>query len=387
MAIICPKCLSDMTELEHQGVTIDVCPGCRGIWLDPGELAQLRGASEDLPTAPDNIASGTRYLETSTYICPRCQGGFDTFEYAPGTGLYIDRCKTCQGIYLDAGELKKVHAVTGRRKLLGLESPDSADRALRETMKRERARHGKSKPGSYSSGSGRSSSGAGIYFFQLLTGLPVEVDAKRARFPAITVALIVINVLAFLFQMLAVNDVYYFYSTYAFIPERLFHGGVEGGMGLFTSMFLHGGWLHILGNMYFLWVFGDNVEDRLNRGLFVVFYLLCGIAASLIHGAMTNNPEIPTLGASGAISGIMGAYLVLYPRRRMYQIIFFMQFRVSVAFYLLFWLGLQFIYTGMGMAGVAWFAHIGGFAVGAGGIWLLKQAGMVKPDPYAVAAT
>jgi len=384
MALICPKCLSDMTELEHQGVTIDVCPGCRGIWLDPGELAQLRGAAEDLPGEVDSIASGTRHLETSTYICPRCQGGFDTFEYAPGTGLYIDRCKSCKGIYLDAGELKKVHTITGRRRLLGLESPAASDRALRETMQRERVRHRRPPEDRHSD---RRSSGAGVYFFQLLTGLPVEVDAKRARFPAITLSLIIICALAFLFQVLAVHDVYYFYSTYAFIPERLFAGDAGVTLGLFTSMFLHGGWLHLLGNMYFLWVFGDNVEDRLNRGLFIVFYLLCGIAASLIHGAMTNNPEIPTLGASGAISGIMGAYLVLYPRRRMYQIFFFMQFRVSVAFYLLFWLGLQILYTSMGMAGVAWFAHIGGFAVGAGGIWLLKQAGLVKPDPYAAAAT
>jgi membrane associated rhomboid family serine protease len=382
MAIICPKCLSDMTELEHQGVTIDVCPGCRGIWLDPGELAQLRGAAEDLPGEVDNIASGTRHLETSTYICPRCQGGFDTFEYAPGTSLYIDRCKSCKGIYLDAGELKKVHTITGRRRLLGLESPAASDRALRETMKRERARHRRppeDRP------SDRRSSGAGVYFFQLLTGLPVEVDAKRARFPAMTLSLIIVCAAVFLFQVLAVGDVFYFYSTYAFIPERLFYGDASATLGLLTSMFLHGGWLHLLGNMYFLWVFGDNVEDRMNRGLFIVFYLLCGIAASLIHGAMTNNPEIPTLGASGAISGIMGAYLVLYPRRRMYQIFFFMQFRVSVAFYLLFWLGLQILYTSMGVAGVAWYAHIGGFAVGAGGIWLLKQAGLVKPDPYLTA--
>ena len=382
MAIICPKCLSDMTELQHQGVTIDVCPGCRGIWLDPGELAQLRGASEDLPGEVDSIASGTRYLETSTYICPRCQGGFDTFEYAPGTGLYIDRCKSCKGIYLDAGELKKIHTITGRRRLLGLESPAESDRALRETMQRERARH-RRRPEDRPSD--RRSSGAGVYFFQLLTGLPVEVDAKRARFPAITLSLIIICAAAFLYQLLAIGDGYYFYSTYAFVPERFFDGDPGAILGLFSNMFLHGGWLHLLGNMYFLWVFGDNVEDRMNRGLFIVFYLLCGVAASLIHGAMTHNPEMPTLGASGAISGIMGAYLVLYPRRRMYQIIFFMQFRVSVTFYLLFWLGLQIFYTSIGAGGVAWFAHIGGFAIGAGGIWLLKQAGLVKPDPYATA--
>jgi len=146
-------------------------------------------------------------------------------------------------------------------------------------------------------------------------------------------------------------------------------------------MFLHGGWLHLLGNMYFLWIFGDNMEDRLNRGVFVFFYLFCGLAASLIHALMTNSPQIPTLGASGAISGIMGAYLVLYPRRRMYQVLWVLQFKVSVAFYLLFWLGLQILLSSYQTAGVAWYAHIGGFVVGAGGIWLLDKAGMVRPDP------
>jgi membrane associated rhomboid family serine protease len=365
-----------MSALQYQGVTIDVCPGCRGIWLDPGELAFLLGADEDLPSLPESMSTGTRFLQTSTYICPRCQGGFDTFEYAPGTDLFIDRCKECKGIWLDSGELKKIRDITARRKMLGLDSPADHQRRLREVMERQRARHsGRDRP-SKSSGS----SGAGVYFFQLLTGLPVEVDSRRARFPLVTVILIASCVAVFLFQVFAIEQGRMFYFLYGFVPDML--GTPQGWLGLFTSMFLHGGWLHLLGNMYFLWLFGDNVEDRLNRVLFVLFYLLCGIAASLVHGALTDMPTVPTLGASGAISGIMGAYLVLYPRRRMYQMFWFIQFKVSVAFYLLFWLGIQILFSSMGSAGVAWFAHIGGFAVGAAGIWILKQIGLVRPDPY-----
>jgi membrane associated rhomboid family serine protease len=377
MALICPKCLSDMSAIDHQGVTIDVCPGCRGIWLDPGELAFLLGADEDLPTTPETMGTGTRYLETSTYICPRCQGGFDTFEYAPGTNLFIDRCKSCSGIYLDAGELKKIREINGRQRILGLNTPNESQQRLREVMKAESSRHAEqSRPHISSSGTGSS---AGVYFFQLLTGLPVEVDARRLRFPLLTLLLIVFNVAAFLYQVTAVGENMAFYGRYAFVPSLFFKG--EGSVGLLTSMFLHGGWLHLLGNMYFLWIFGDNVEDRLNRGVFVVFYLLCGMAASLMHGALTDTPYIPTLGASGAISGVMGAYLVLYPRRRMYQVFWFMQFKVSVAFYLLFWLGLQILFSSLGGGGVAWFAHIGGFLVGAVGIWSLGKMGLVKPDP------
>jgi membrane associated rhomboid family serine protease len=353
---------------------VDICPGCRGIWLDPGELASLLDAQEDLPHNPDNLAGGEHHLETTTYICPRCQGSFDTFEYAPGTGLYIDRCRDCEGIWLDAGELKKIRQLKARRRVLGLESPDESQRRLHETMTKMRARHG----GRNAAGGQRDAS-AGVYFFQLLTGLPVEADAHRVRFPWMTLSLIVFNCFAFVFQLVAVDpgDMA-FYRQYAYVPALL--GQPEGWMGLVTSMFLHGGWWHLLGNMYFLWLFGDNVEDRLNRGVFLLFYLLCGVAASLVHTALTDNPYIPTLGASGAISGVMGAYLVLYPRRRMYQIFWFVQFKVSVAFYLLFWLGLQFLFSGLGASGVAWYAHIGGFAIGAAGIWLLRRMGLVQPE-------
>ncbi len=380
MALICPKCLSDMAEVEHESVKVDICPGCRGLWLDKGELAELRGAMEDLPAAPDSIGAGDHYLEATTYICPRCSGSFDTFEFSPGTGLYIDRCQDCQGIYLDAGELAKIKNLGGRRKLLGVQTYAEPQNKLREALATERKPRLWSKPPSNKKGSG-----AGVYFFQLLTGLPVEVDAPRARFPIVTVALLLANLAVFLFSLHGVASPSAFIDQYAFVPARFFSG--DDVTGLFTSLFLHGGWLHLLGNMYFLWVFGDNVEDRLKLSQFVIFYLFCGLAAALIHGVLTDQPLVPTIGASGAISGIMGAYLVLYPRRRMYQVFWFIQFKISVAFYLIFWLGLQVVYSGFHIGGVAWFAHIGGFVVGAAGIWLLNRAGMVRPDPFATEAT
>ena len=260
-----------------------------------------------------------------------------------------------------------------------MQTYDESQNKLREALAANRKPRAWSKPPK-----DRKGSGAGVYLFQLLTGLPVEVDAPRARFPVVTVALLLANLVVFLFMVHGVAKPDAFIDQYAFIPAHLFSGA--GVTGLFTSLFLHGGWLHLLGNMYFLWLFGDNVEDRLHLSVFVLFYLICGLAAALIHGALTDQPLLPTIGASGAISGVMGAYLVLYPRRRMYQVFWFIQFKISVAFYLIFWLGLQVVYSGFHIGGVAWFAHIGGFVVGAAGIWLLNRAGMVRPDPFAPVA-
>jgi len=376
MGLICPKCLGDMNEVAVEGVTIDVCASCRGIWLDPGELAMLRGADTDLPHAPEQLTTGSRYLETTTYICPRCEGGFESFEYAPGSGLIIDRCKDCAGIYLDAGELKKVRAVTARQRGLGLTSTNEADSQLREAIRseRKRARH-----------IAAGGSSVGVYFFQLLTGLPVEVDAPRQRFPFVVLGLILLNLVVFLFQLAHMGtspsaQMAFFYQ-YGLVPGAYLHA--QSFWTPLSAMFMHSGWLHLLANMYFLWLFGDNVEDRLNRGVFLIFYLACGLAAFGLHGLLTPQPQLPIVGASGAISGVMGAYLVLYPRRQMYQVLWFIQFRISVVFYLLVWLGLQVLFSAWGGGGVAWFAHIGGFAVGAFGLWLLERAGLVRPDPFA----
>ena len=381
MALFCPKCLADMNEIVVEGVTIDVCSGCKGIWLDPGELAMLRRAETDLPGSSEQLASGPRFLETTTYICPRCEGGFESFEYAPGTGLIIDRCQSCRGIYLDPGELKKVRTVTDSQRRMGLTSPEDTDARLRDVMRAEKKR-----PRNLSGGG----SSTGVYFFQLLTGLPVEVDAPRQRFPYVVLALILVCAGAWVAQLVymgsSAGQQMAFFQLWGFTPGRYEFGSLEGWQGLLTGMFVHGGWLHLLANMYFLWLFGNNVEDRMNRAVFVVFYLVCGLAAFAVHGALTAHPGIPTVGASGAISGVMGAYLVLYPHRQMYQILWFIQFKVSVVFYLLVWLGIQILFSGMGDGGVAWFAHIGGFVVGSSGLWLLKRAGMVRPDPFAVQA-
>ena len=145
-------------------------------------------------------------------------------------------------------------------------------------------------------------------------------------------------------------------------------GGLRGG-SLLTSMFLHGGWLHLLGNLWFLWIFGNNVEDALGRVRFLGFYLGAGVLAALAHAASDPGSTLPMVGASGAISGVMGAYLVLYPRARvktlLFLVIFITLLDVPAWVYLLYWFGLQLTSSALALgSGVAFWAHIGGFLVG-----------------------
>ena len=138
-------------------------------------------------------------------------------------------------------------------------------------------------------------------------------------------------------------------------------------LSLLKSLFMHGSWLHLLGNMLFLWIFGNNIEDRLGRPRFVAFYLLCGVGASLAHVAFNLNSLVPVIGASGAVSGVMGAYLALYPTARVRTLFFFFLFvttlDVPAAVFLGVWFLFQFLSAGGG-SGIAWLAHVGGFILG-----------------------
>jgi membrane associated rhomboid family serine protease len=161
------------------------------------------------------------------------------------------------------------------------------------------------------------------------------------------------------------------------IPHRLMSGEFAsqfqyGGryLSVLTAMFLHGGWLHLIGNMLYLWIFGDNVEDRMGRVRFFVFYILCGVAASVGQALASPHSNVPTIGASGAIAGVLGAYFALFPRARVLTLIpigiFIRVMELPAFFFLGFWFLLQFLYGSMmrGEGGVAWWAHVGGFVAG-----------------------
>jgi hypothetical protein len=208
--------------------------------------------------------------------------------------------------------------------------------------------------------------------------IPIRDAIRSKTFPVVNLLIIIANGIAFLWQLYQgphLREALYFYGI---VPLRYSNPEIsvqftflEQAFPFITSMFLHGGFFHILGNMWFLYIFGDNIEDRLGHIRYLIFYLLCGIAAGVIHLYTNWSSGIPTIGASGAISGIMGAYLLLYPRSRIYTLIpifFFFQFVEIPAFIFLgYWLLIQVFsasLTPKHVGGVAWWAHIGGFVVG-----------------------
>jgi membrane associated rhomboid family serine protease len=220
--------------------------------------------------------------------------------------------------------------------------------------------------------------------------IPLRDTIPSSRFPVMTVCLIGVNVLVFILELnLTQQGLEQFFRTWGIVPAcytqprlpardllRLSQTCAQAGyLTLLSSMFIHGGWMHIIGNMWSLWIFGDNVEDRLGRMGFLVFYLLSGLAAGAVHIVTNTSSLIPTVGASGAIAGVMGAYLLLFPHATVVTLVpifyYLHTVEVSAVFFLGFWFLSQLFSGTLSLAaagaqagGVAWWAHIGGFVVG-----------------------
>jgi membrane associated rhomboid family serine protease len=217
--------------------------------------------------------------------------------------------------------------------------------------------------------------------------IPLRDVIPSRTTPYITVTIIILNAVAWLYELtLPQHELNAFLQTFGVVPATF------SAATLITSMFLHGSWMHVIGNMWYLWIFGDNVEDRLGHGRFIFFYLACGIAAALAQVAIDTSSTLPTIGASGAIAGVMGAYFVLYPHSRVLTlvplIIFYEVFELPAIVLLGFWFLLQLFSAGAiavtasthGSGGVAFMAHVAGFLVGIVGVFLLKKR--QTPDVY-----
>lgn len=196
-------------------------------------------------------------------------------------------------------------------------------------------------------------------------------NTGRRSTPVVTYALIAINVAVFLLELQLGDS---FIREWAFVPARFGAEPVSNVDNVFTAMFLHGGWMHLFGNMLYLWIFGDNVEDRFGKALYLLFYLATGVAATMAQYWVSSGSSIPNVGASGAIAGVLGAYLVLFPRARVNVILLGgMVVALPALVVLGFWIVLQ-VFSGVGSiaatdetvatGGVAYMAHVGGFAAG-----------------------
>jgi len=225
--------------------------------------------------------------------------------------------------------------------------------------------------------------------------IPLKDINRSQTVPLITISVIVLNTLFFFYELSldqeALARFFYMFGatpSFYFSPNYWQSTGVLGGiLPLLSSMFLHGGWLHFGGNMLYLWVFGDNVEDRLGHARFLIFYFVCGLAAALLHIFTNPNSAVPTVGASGAIAGVLGAYLILFPGARVLTLIpifvFFQLVELPALIFLGFWFVMQFFSGAISLTimdqqtgGTAWWAHVGGFVTGVAFTW--KRRGSRK---------
>jgi membrane associated rhomboid family serine protease len=209
--------------------------------------------------------------------------------------------------------------------------------------------------------------------------IPLRDVIPSRSTPYITITLIVINAVAWLYELTIPGDLLPVYlQLYGVVPADF------STPTLVSSMFLHGSWSHFVGNMWYLWIFGDNVEDRVGHGRFIAFYLLCGVVAALGHVAMDPASTLPTIGASGAIAGVMGAYFVLYPQSRvltLIPLIFYVEIVELPAVLLLgFWFVMQLFNAGViavtansSSGGIAFVAHVAGFVAGLAGVFVFRK--------------
>lgn len=329
----CPRCTFPLSVVRWKDVELDHCERCRGTFLDRGETAVLFGPDVEPESWKD--AWPTTALGPTRLACPKdrhvLEGHRVRFEK---TSVEVDTCPACHGLWLDADEAHTLAGVI-----------DDAQASA------ARKRSGLDKPG------------AGSYLFQLFTGFPVEAWNPVRRRPVVVQTLVGLLAVLFLAQVVFVDALREAPGVLFMIPSQVLAG--EHVWTIVSCAFFHGGIAHLVGNLYFLWVFGDNVEDTLGRGRFLVIYGAALLAGSLLHLAVEADSTIPTLGASGAIAGLMGAYVVLFPKVQVYVVLLFLRFSVGVVWYFAFWVGVQIVGVAFHQAGVAWFAHIGGFLAGA----------------------
>jgi rhomboid family protein len=221
--------------------------------------------------------------------------------------------------------------------------------------------------------------------------IPLRDENPTTRLPVVTVALIAVNVAVFILQVVAPQGLESAVLRFGAVPFNITHfrslagtAGVPPLLTLLTSMFMHASLFHLLGNMLYLWIFGNNIEDRLGPVRFVLFYFVCGIAAALTHILAQPGSRIPMIGASGAIAGVLGAYWLLFPHARVKTFIFLIFYidvvPIPAGIVLGLWFLLQILNVGMG-GGVAWFAHVGGFLTGILLIRLALGRGFRRPSP------
>lgn len=318
----CPRCHFPLAEIAAGPARVDRCHRCGGAFFEHDEAAQAFGPLLDghtLLDGPTNVV-----LAASDRMCPRDETALVRCSFA--AGVEVEICPSCHGLWLDDGEGPQLAAV--------LEA-DHQQELLAESRR----------------------GNALAYLFQLFTQMPIEVYNPRRRAPRFILAVIAATAVCFALELQYGDRVI---KPLALFPAQVLHG--RALWGLVTYGLLHANLLHILSNLYALYIFGDNVEDRLGRVRGAVILTTSVVVGGLVQSLAVREGVV--IGLSGGVAGLMGAYLALFPRVKLWLVLFFVRFKVRSAVYLLGWLALQAIAAARHAGGVGWFTHLGGFAAG-----------------------
>jgi membrane associated rhomboid family serine protease/Zn-finger nucleic acid-binding protein len=363
MAMDCPYCQTELRTYSNHHFTIDYCPACQGLWFDPGEMRDyIRVFLQNNPNLEKdkiNLRQTVARIDSLPEFsrsCPRCRVPMGKVNYSYDSNVIIDQCPKCCGVWVDRGEIQQIIRYIKQNQSTLEFTPEALERAKKDGLLIEIADVVDTimlKP---------------HLILALLTGTALPVaDVRTQNFPYGTAGIIGLNVLIFLYQVIFIRNSSSFFHSFGFIPAEVASGAK--GYTIITSMFIHASSLHLLGNMIFLWVFGDNVEDSLGLAKYLVSYLIFGMFAGFTHYLLKSGLQIPAVGASGAISGILGAYLILFPRKKLTVKLKYSLVDLPVWFYLGTWTVFQvfhvLFFASPGFStGTAWLAHSGGFLAG-----------------------
>jgi len=367
MALSCPACGSSLRTIRNNRVEVDICPKCRGTWFDRDELQPfLKTLATAAETEEDELRISTRQVTPGYNVlqddrtCPRDGTEMSTFNFAYDSNVFLDRCPQCAGVWADGDEVPRLATyIKGNpyQTTLGEAIAIHQDALARHKDPSYR--------GSFEESVDLAQVRSVLGTFLPLVALPFSDDEVRDKVPYLTISFIAVNLVLFALTILKAVPL----NALAVLPQDVVSG--ERIYSLFTHIFIHAGIFHFVSNMLYLWVFGDNIEDRLGHVWFVVFYLASGLFAAIAQVGFTHvaypGINVPMVGASGAISGILGAYCILCPGARLRLLVWFEVVEIPAAVHLGLWfvvnLGYALLFAGPEST-TAWTAHVGGFSAG-----------------------
>lgn len=330
MSRFCPDCRNGLlTATHYEGEEIDVCRQCGGLWFANNELDAILSRVDNGDDNANFFKQLGKPLGLSARGCPQCGEKMQGYHLLEHFEMAIDMCHPCSSTWIDQDELEHVRQSPRLKAELG---------NINQSVNWK------------------------TWLFQFLSQMPVEYNLKARSRPWVTWALIILNCL-----------IYFSYASDGYLTETVFEffasrpSDVMHGVHWWTPLtatFLHGSLLHLVGNMYFLWVTGDNIEDAIGHWRYLALYLFCGVSASAFSILADTSSDIQSLGASGAIAGLFGLYMIWFPYARFSFMILVYQLKIPVLAYFGIWLLINFFGMVTGGGGVDYWAHIGGFIIG-----------------------